>query len=161
MNIKVPLILKDKIKSEGEAMVIAFLLMVSEDHGFNDYNFNSHDVRKLYGITYGNCLLNSAPMLENLRSMINIMAIDEFNWLLSFKDYDANDSRWRAQRGKKGMRYADYKLERGMHVALWCFALGRYSAQNSVIEEGDVFFHKDDDSSIGHYWNNFKPNTIK
>lgn len=159
MNIKVPTILEKDIKSEEEAMVIAFLLMVSEDHGFGTYNFNSHDVRKLFGNTTGNSLNNDSPKLENLRTMVNIAAIDRFNWCLSFKNY--NPKTWRQVRGAKAVRKSNWAINKTRNIGLWCFAMGRYTHPDIVFENHNPFYYKDDFSTVKEkHWNNFKPTTI-
>jgi len=155
MNVKVPLILKDRIKTDGEAMVIAFLLMICKDHGFGPYNFNSHDIRKLFKGVNSAALKHDSRYLENLRSMVSILALDDHNWILQFKDY--NEKIWCGNRKPKLPRIDDYKLQTTQNMVIWSFAMGRYTAPGLVFESSDTFFYKDSSSDLKQiHWDNFK-----
>ena len=85
MNIAVPVKYKDLELTEGEAMITAFLALVCDENGYDDYYvMNSYDFKKILSDRPGGMGFDSA-ILDKLRTHMHIVGLDEHNWALKFK----------------------------------------------------------------------------
>lgn len=152
MKIHLPVKYKDLTITEGEAIVLGFLLQVSYEHGFdNYYNFNSADLQKMIRVNNGQMRFTSKHT-DKLREILYMVQLDEFNWSLKWRDFD--DSWLRARKNKQGKKYVkafEYTIKETRSIAIWSYLMGKLSAYNGVVMDcidGDIFSHKSLDSSM-------------
>ena len=159
MKIQIPEKYKDLQFTDGEASIVALLLMLGREHGFEYYyTFCSHDVKKIIQGFAGSMTFDSLKT-HNLREIIHIVGLDDYNWSMKFRNTDGIY-------GKRGWKpkTVDYKLTTTRGIGIWCYLMGmwRTRGEDFVNDSQETFEHKHANSSLSQLdYPNFRIDQIK
>jgi len=139
MKIQIPAKYKDLKLTEGQTLAVAFLYMVSNDHGFVRYNINSYDFRRI--ISTGKVEPDGYNM-RFLEEAIHISQLNADNWLIQFRDFKREDFYKNSGKGTRRFHWATIKQPR--NIAMWCYLIGLYRGTKDLINEShNLFEYKD------------------
>ena len=162
MLINPPLKYKNSNLTEGQAMLATFLLIICDDHGFDNwYTINSYDFRKILGNGQG-MTMHDSPSLEPLKEYMHIAALSDETWAFKFKIDDIK--KWVPSRGTEHIpRTFRYKLKETRTMCVWSYLMGRYDSDNDLIVDSDTVIEY---KEAGRYlkrlhYENFKVEKLK
>jgi len=163
MNIAVPVKYKDLELTEGEAMITAFLALVCDENGYDDYYvMNSYDFKKILSDRPGGMGFDSA-ILDKLRTHMHIVGLDEHNWALKFKWKEFKEIK--VLRGTtnypRTYRHPIYELR---SHGIWGFLMGKMHADKHILSENktDVLPYTSSTRTLDRMWHeNFKMDHYK
>ena len=141
MNINLPEKYKDLQLKETEAIVVAFMTMVAEQHGFeHSYNMASEDLKKIMNLPAA--ADPSYPVFDNLQKVFKFTYLNENNIMLKFRGHTLNKE-WYTYSGRGSLRVAKYKLNTVRNQNMWCYLMGMYRATKDLIQESHKLFEYD------------------
>ena len=144
MTIEIPEKFKDLEATEGQMLSVAFLYMISHDNGYQPYNINSYDFKKLMGSPLVD--LDSYGM-RALMSALQVSQINEHNWIIQFRDFHRTD--FYKKIDGSGMRKSFmYELKETRNIAMWCYIVGLYRGSKDLIHESHKLFEYEDSLPI-------------
>lgn len=130
MNILIPKKYKKLQLKETEGMLVAYMLLIATDHGFEHaYNFHSHDLKKILKVT---TMAPQGKHLDKLKNIFNFAMWDECNWTVQFKE-SGSSFLGRKYKGKRRVEYTQFKLKSVRNQNLWCYLLGMH--RSSLVGE--------------------------
>lgn len=162
MYIQVPLKYKDSKLNEGDAMVAAYLTMINDRYGWEDYYvINSYDFKRLYSDRAYSAQSDS-NIFSKLREHMYIIGLDQHNWALKFKYKNVNE--FVQNRGVKKMPITfKYKIKNTRSIMVWCFLMGQWSSEKEIVnvECKDILPHKESQRSLQRLQHlNFQPDNL-
>ncbi len=133
MYIHIPTKYKDLNLSDGEATIASFLLMLCDEHGWDNYYLiNPYDFKKMLGQNHWMTEFDSKG-LDKLKEHMHIVQLDEHNWALKFK-YDKIKEMKMIRSNSTQMPHTcrhEIKSERSM--MLWCYIMGKWNSDKGVL----------------------------
>ena len=143
MNINLPEKYKELQLKENEAVLVAFMAMIADEHGFEHaYNISCADLRKI--LNYSGAKVHpSVPSFDTLKKIFKLVYLNEDNMTLQFLDH-ARNKEWYTYSGRGILRVMQYKLTKPRNQNLWCYLLGMYRASKDLVQDSHkVFEHMD------------------
>mgnify|MGYP003624738490 FL=1 len=163
MNIAVPVKYKDLELNEGEAMITAFLALICDENGYDDYYvINSYDFKKILTASPGGLKFDGAG-LDKLRTHMHIVGLDEHNWAIKFKWKELKEIKVLRGTTKYPRCYKHAIYDLRSH-SIWGFLMGKFHADKDLLSNNttDVLPYKSSDRSLGRMWHeNFKMDHYK
>ena len=118
MNIKVPTKYKELNLTDNEAMLVALMLMIAEENGYeHQYYIHDHDLRKILKTT---TLSPTGYKLNNLKNIFEFGKWNDENWCIQFNE--GRDAFY----GRKRLQLYKHKLKSVRNQQLWCYLLGMF-----------------------------------
>ncbi len=158
MNIRVPVLYEDIELTDGEAMIAAFLAIICDQNGYDNYYvMNSYDFKKIYAKNPGSLRFDSRT-LDTLRTHMHIVGLDEHNWALKFKW----DKLYEIKMTRGYLKYPrtyKHKLKNPRSLTMWGYIMGKLHADREIISEctTDILPYKSSDRTLDRMWyENFK-----
>jgi hypothetical protein len=139
MNIVIPEKYKDLQIPEEQWLIVAFLLMISHEHGWETpYNINTYDFKKILGGSFGT-LEPHTSKLKGLREMIEIKRLNDHNWTIQFRDFNRPDF-YRYKDGSGNLRTAHKEITNVRCISMWCYLVGMYRGNKNLITDSERIF---------------------
>lgn len=158
MNIAVPVKYKDLELTEGEAMIAAFLALICDENGYDQYYvINRHDFLRILTPHSGG-MTHDSECLDKLRTHMHIVGLDDHNWALKFKWKELKEIK--VMRGTtKFPRVYKYPLHENRSYGIWGYLMGKMHADKDIISENqtDILPYKSSERTLDRMWHeNFK-----
>lgn len=128
MNILVPQKYKDLKLRDNDAILVALMVLIAEEHGYeNEYYIHTHDIHKILRVTN---LSPTGYILNNIRNVFEFGQWNEDNWSIRFKDSRKDLF------GRKRLMTYKHKITSVRNQNLWCYLLGMFrgSLSGELIE---------------------------
>ena len=136
MNINIPVKYKDLQLNDNEAMVCAFLLMLSDRWGYDThYNMNAYDFKKMFSRN-SYSMEGDSGALDKIRTHMQVAPLDEHNWALKFRIKKGKLKEWTRMWGNKEPRTVLHKLTNTRSMILWGYLMGRWNSDADIIANG-------------------------
>lgn len=162
MFIRVPEIYKDSELSEGEAMIAAYLAMINDRYGYEEYYvINSYDFLRIYSTNSYACEHNS-KCFNKLREHMHIVGLDEHNWALKFKFNKLKEVK-RVRGNEKLPRTFLFKLNDTRSIMVWCFLMGKWTGDKEIVDPNstDILPYKESKRTLQRMeYYNFQPDNF-
>ena len=141
MHINIPVKYKNLQLKETEALVVAFMTMVADEHGFEHaYNMAAEDLRRIMHLC---AVVNpSTQAFANLQKIFKFAHLNEDNITLQFRDH-ARNKEWYTYSGRGVLRNTKYKLNIARNQNMWCYLLGMYRGSKDMIQDSHKLFEHD------------------
>lgn len=136
MNIQLPTTFKGDNFTDREAMMIALLYMITEDHGRDTwYNMHMYDYQSIIQGHHRGVMNPFMKKYENILKYIELAQVNENNILIKFRDLKALPGR--------GTRIGHYThvLTDIECIKTWCYLIGKVSASDEVVSPTDSYIH--------------------
>lgn len=142
MNIQIPRIYKDLKLKEREAMMVAFMTLVSHEHGWeHDYNISPWDLAKIMHIP--GAVLTSDKM-DVLKTIFKFTYLNDENWMIRWINTDVKTLY--ALSGRGALKTERYKLTTARNISVWCYLLGLYRGSKNLITDSYKLFENEDNN---------------
>jgi hypothetical protein len=137
MNIIIPRHYEDLQLTEREALLVAFMVMVAHDHGWeHNYNISPYDINKILDTLKAEI---DSHKFTRLKEIFQFTYLNESNWMLKWKDFDPS---WYTRGG--AFKSFKYKLEDTRNQRVWCYLLGLYRGNKALVADSTRIFEHED-----------------
>lgn len=148
MKIYIPRKFKDTHWSEGQAILLSFMYVLAELHGWDEtYNMHSKDLKTIIGYTTPS--VNTGTMYH-LKQAFEIAQLNDWNWTFKWKDYDEHEwrSSWYTKDGGRNISTSLYVLKKTRSIAMWSFLMGRIMDPNIINDTNKILPHSEPESAL-------------
>jgi hypothetical protein len=145
MKIYLPKAFKDTNLTEGQKLLVAWLLMCCEEEGFDHYYImNSYDVKYMFGRGQGMLNLQSDKM-DAVRELVELVELDEFNWAFKFRVTKTGwfKRRYKGARHPQPIATIPVILKDITAIKTWCYLMGRWTRGEVIVDTNDILPYKE------------------
>jgi hypothetical protein len=137
MNIIIPRYYRDLGLTEREAVLVAFMVIIAHEHGWeHNYNISPYDINKILDTLKGEI---DNGKLTRLKEVFQFTYLNDSNWMIKWKGWSP---KWYTKIGS--FRGHKYKLEDTRNQRLWCYLLGLYRGSKDLVEDSKRLFEHED-----------------